>query len=150
VPSSQTWAEAPHGSGPSLYLAAMPRFDLTEEERALVEGAREYVRTQPYPLAPRLAPLKAALAKLAPADELSGPSRITVMDDPLKITGVLLSVLLPAIAGLMSWGTRGFIAGSLAGITLAFGVLRAVRTPIDVGRPFDPIPLGDANVRLDR
>jgi hypothetical protein len=49
----------------------MPLVDLTEEERAaLAELAREYVRTQRYPLAPRLAPIKAALAKLAPADDI--------------------------------------------------------------------------------
>jgi hypothetical protein len=49
----------------------MPKIDLTEEERhALADLAREYVRTQRYPLAPRLAPIKAALVKLAPADEV--------------------------------------------------------------------------------
>jgi hypothetical protein len=49
----------------------MPTIDLTDEERrALADLAREYVRTQRYPLAPRLAPIKAALLKLAPADEI--------------------------------------------------------------------------------
>jgi hypothetical protein len=48
----------------------MPRFDFTEEERAVLASiAREYVRNQRYPLAPRLAPIKAALLKLAPEDE---------------------------------------------------------------------------------
>jgi hypothetical protein len=52
----------------------MPKIDLTEEERrALADLAREYVRTQRYPLAPRLAPIKAALAKLAQADETPPP-----------------------------------------------------------------------------
>jgi hypothetical protein len=52
----------------------MPRVDLTEEERkALADVAREYVRTQRYPLAPRLVPIKAALLKLAPGDELPSP-----------------------------------------------------------------------------
>jgi hypothetical protein len=52
----------------------MPKIDLTEDERkALADLAREYVRTQRYPLAPRLAPIKAALAKLARADELPSP-----------------------------------------------------------------------------
>jgi hypothetical protein len=37
--------------------------------------AREYVRTQRYSLAPRLAPLKSALLKLAPADELPEPPK---------------------------------------------------------------------------
>jgi hypothetical protein len=38
----------------------MPRIDLTNEERrALADVACEYVRTQRYPLAPRLAPIKA-------------------------------------------------------------------------------------------
>jgi hypothetical protein len=40
---------------------------------ALADVAREYVRNQRYPLAPRLAPIKAALLKLAPADELPSP-----------------------------------------------------------------------------
>jgi hypothetical protein len=54
----------------------VPRVDLTEEERhALADLAREYVRNQRYPLAPRLAPIKAALAKLAPADEPPPPPR---------------------------------------------------------------------------
>jgi hypothetical protein len=49
----------------------MPKIDFTDEERAaLASLAQEYVRTQRYPLAPRLAPIKAALLKLAPADEL--------------------------------------------------------------------------------
>jgi hypothetical protein len=52
----------------------MPMIDFTDEERrALADVAREYVRTQRYPLAPRLAPIKAALANLAPADELPPP-----------------------------------------------------------------------------
>ena len=55
----------------------MPRIDLTEEERrALADLAREYVRTQRYSLAPRLAPIEAALAKLDPAgDQPLPPSR---------------------------------------------------------------------------
>jgi hypothetical protein len=54
----------------------MPKIDLTEEEcNALVSLAREYVRTQRYSLAPRLAPLKSALLKLAPADELPEPPK---------------------------------------------------------------------------
>jgi hypothetical protein len=52
----------------------MPTIDFTDEERrALADLAREYLRTQRYPLAPRLAPIKAALAKLAPADEPPPP-----------------------------------------------------------------------------
>jgi hypothetical protein len=54
----------------------MPKIDFSDEERrALADLAREYVRTQRYPLAPRLAPIKAALAKLAPSDELPAPPR---------------------------------------------------------------------------
>jgi hypothetical protein len=53
----------------------MPKIELTEEERAaLADVAREYVRTQRYPLAPRLAPIKSALLKLAPGDELPKPT----------------------------------------------------------------------------
>jgi hypothetical protein len=52
----------------------MPKIDLTDAERAaLADLAREYVRTQRYPLAPRLAPIKSALLKLAPGDELPQP-----------------------------------------------------------------------------
>jgi hypothetical protein len=41
----------------------VPKIDLTDEERrALADVAREYVRTQRYPLAPRLAPIKSANA----------------------------------------------------------------------------------------
>jgi len=53
----------------------MPNIDFTDEERAaLADVAREYVRTQRYSLAPRLAPIKSALLKLAPGDELPAPS----------------------------------------------------------------------------
>jgi hypothetical protein len=52
----------------------MPRFDLSEEERrALADLAREYVRTQRYPLAPRLPPIKAALLKLDPKPRAALP-----------------------------------------------------------------------------
>jgi hypothetical protein len=52
----------------------MPKIDFTDEERrALADVAREYVRTQRHPLAPRLAPIKAALMKLAPTDEIPPP-----------------------------------------------------------------------------
>jgi hypothetical protein len=40
----------------------MPKIDFTDEERrALADLASEYVRTQRYPLAPRLAPVTEAL-----------------------------------------------------------------------------------------
>jgi hypothetical protein len=52
----------------------MPTIDFTDEERrALADLAREDVRTQRDPLALRLAPIKAALAKLAPHDEIPPP-----------------------------------------------------------------------------
>jgi hypothetical protein len=45
----------------------MPKFDLTMEERhALTEAARQKIREERFPYSPRLAPLKAALAKLDP------------------------------------------------------------------------------------
>jgi hypothetical protein len=54
----------------------VPTIDFTDEERrALADLAREYVRTQRYPLAPRLASIKAALEKLAPHDELPPAAR---------------------------------------------------------------------------
>jgi hypothetical protein len=60
-------------------LWPMPKIDLTEEEpSALASLAREYVLTQRYPLAQRLAPIKGAFQKLAPADELpEGPRKRT-------------------------------------------------------------------------
>jgi hypothetical protein len=58
----------------------MPKIDFTDEERrALADLAREYVRTQRYPLAPRLAPLKAALVKLDPASvPQPSPERVSL------------------------------------------------------------------------
>lgn len=72
-----------------------------------------------------------------------------MLDDPLKIIGVLLAVLLPAIAGHISFGRPGLIVGSLAGIALAFGVLRVLHTPIDERRPFDLMHT-DEDHRRDR
>jgi hypothetical protein len=47
--------------------STLPKIDLSEDEgAAFAEVAREYVRTQRYPLAPN----KSALLKLAPRDEL--------------------------------------------------------------------------------
>lgn len=52
----------------------MPKIDFTDEERAaLADLAREYVRTQRYPARASMAPIKAALAKLAPTDEPPKP-----------------------------------------------------------------------------
>jgi hypothetical protein len=54
-----------------FFIQPLPKIDLTDAERAaLASLAQEYVRTQRYPLAPRLEPIKSALLKLAPADEL--------------------------------------------------------------------------------
>jgi hypothetical protein len=45
----------------------MPKFDLTEEERhALADLARQKICEDRFPMSPRLAPLKSALAKLDP------------------------------------------------------------------------------------
>jgi len=45
----------------------MPRFDLTDEERtAVVAALRKLIADDKFPLAPRLKPLKSALAKMAP------------------------------------------------------------------------------------
>jgi hypothetical protein len=46
----------------------MPTIDLTDEELAAIAAAlRRVIANDRYPRAPRLAPLKAALAKLDPA-----------------------------------------------------------------------------------
>jgi hypothetical protein len=48
--------------------------DLTEEEAAaLTKHLRQAIDYDPYPLAPRLAPLKAILAKLEPEASRSKP-----------------------------------------------------------------------------
>jgi hypothetical protein len=60
--------------------------------------------------------------------------------EPFKIFGILLAIVLPAIAGLVSFGKLGLIVGSLAGIALAIGVLRILQTSVDEGRPFDLTP----------
>jgi hypothetical protein len=63
----------------------MPKYDLTEEERhALVEAARQKIREDRFPYAPRWATLKAALAKLDP-----GSVRIS-SDPPQPPTGPIL------------------------------------------------------------
>jgi len=59
------------------------------------------------------------------------------MDTPLKVLGVLCAVLLPSLAGHMSFGMPGFIVGAAIGIALAFGVLRVVQTPVDEVMPSD-------------
>ena len=68
------------------------------------------------------------------------------MDTPLKILGVLCAVLLPSLAGHMSFGMPGFIVGAAIGIALAFGVLRVLQAPVDEGKPFDVMP-SDAEQR---
>jgi hypothetical protein len=46
----------------------MPTIDLTDEEHAaLLAAVRRSIADDKYPLSPRLAPLKAALAKLDPS-----------------------------------------------------------------------------------
>jgi hypothetical protein len=48
----------------------MPKLDLTDDEHAaVVEALRKLIRTDPFPLSPRLRPLNSALAKLAPQPE---------------------------------------------------------------------------------
>jgi len=49
----------------------LTKYDLTEEERhALAEAARQKIRDDRFPYSPRLAILKAALAKLDPGSAL--------------------------------------------------------------------------------
>jgi hypothetical protein len=53
----------------------MPKLDLTEEERsALAKLVRRAIIEDRFPLWPRLAPLKSALAKLEPSSTSSAPS----------------------------------------------------------------------------
>jgi hypothetical protein len=56
-----------HGADRTL-SRGMPTIDLTDDERAAVTAAvRRTLEADRFPLAPRLAPLRSALAKLDPA-----------------------------------------------------------------------------------
>ena len=60
---------------PARGWAQLLKSDLTDEQRrALADLAREHVRTERYPLAPGLAPIRAALTKLVPNDDLPKPT----------------------------------------------------------------------------
>jgi hypothetical protein len=51
------------------------KLDLTDDEtQALVEHLKRAIDNDPYPLSPRLAPLKAILAKLRPSEPRPEPS----------------------------------------------------------------------------
>jgi hypothetical protein len=45
----------------------MPTFDFSDDEHAAVTAALRQIADDKFPLSPRLAPLKSALAKLDPA-----------------------------------------------------------------------------------
>jgi hypothetical protein len=60
--------------------------------------------------------------------------------DPLKIIGVILIVLLIAFAGQVSLGIPGLVIGLLVGISLAFSLVHLLRTRMNKGRAFDPVP----------
>ena len=48
--------------------------------------------------------------------------------DPLKTVGVILVVLVIAIAGHASFGIPGLFIGLLVGISVAFGLVQLLRT----------------------
>ena len=60
--------------------------------------------------------------------------------DPLKITGVVIAVLLLAIAGHASSGVPGLVIGLLIGTALALSVVGLLRIPTNEGHAFDPAP----------
>jgi hypothetical protein len=60
--------------------------------------------------------------------------------DLLKIIGVVIVVMLIALAGHASLGVPGLVIGLLIGIPLACGTLQLLRTPINENRAFDPMP----------
>jgi hypothetical protein len=60
--------------------------------------------------------------------------------DPLKMIGVILIVLLVAIAGQVSFGIPGLVFGLLIGISVAVGIVQLLRTRMAKGRTFDPVP----------
>jgi hypothetical protein len=63
--------------------------------------------------------------------------------DPLKIIGVVITVVLLAMAGYASFGRPGLAIGLLIGIALAFSLVKLLRTPMIEGRAFDPVPSDD-------
>ena len=59
--------EQVHQGGKRPYIGGMPHLDLTDEEAAaLVQHLKRAIDGDRYPLSPRLAPVKAILAKLRP------------------------------------------------------------------------------------
>ena len=71
----RTWA------APTIVTVTMPKIDLTDDELAAVTAAvRRTLDEDKYPLAPRLKPLRAALAKLDPA---SAPKPLPEPKPPL-------------------------------------------------------------------
>ena len=60
--------------------------------------------------------------------------------DPLKTVGVILVILLIAIAGHGSFGIPGLVIGLLIGISVAFGLVQLLRMPMNENRAFDPVP----------
>lgn len=64
----RTWAS------PTIVTVATPPIDLTDEElAAVVASVRRTLDEDRYPLAPRLKPLRSALAKLDPASAPKSP-----------------------------------------------------------------------------
>ncbi|HEV2189705.1 MAG TPA: hypothetical protein VGR70_21020 [Stellaceae bacterium] len=74
--------------------------------------------------------------------------------DPLKIIGVILVVLVIAIAGYASFGVPGLVIGLLIGLSIAFGLVNLLRNPMSEGRAFDPAQtrrmISDPRYRFDR
>jgi len=60
--------------------------------------------------------------------------------DPLKIVGIVIAVVVLAMAGHASFGKLGAAIGLLIGAVLAFGVVGLLRTPTNERGTFDPVP----------
>lgn len=72
-----------------LIIWPMPTTDLTDEEHAAVTAAvRRSIADDRYPMSPRLAPLKSALAKLDPASvPKTLPERKPLPEAPARARG---------------------------------------------------------------
>jgi hypothetical protein len=81
------------------------------------------------------------LGKRATRAEMHRPESQRV--DPLKIIGVVIAVLLLALAGHASLGMPGLVIGLLIGISIAISVVKLLCTPMNESRAFDPVPSND-------
>jgi hypothetical protein len=84
---SPRWRGSPRSGTPNIsppdYIRAVPTVDLTDYELAAVTAAiRGIIEGDRYPHAPRLDPLRAALARLDAASTLGAASPLMIAPEP--------------------------------------------------------------------